>query len=77
MHIQSPSGHFTSILSVGIRGSALGPQFVAKPLAPDKPSTEGMPLSQNPSNAEKCICLSFVFNMPCHFQDIVLKIYHA
>ncbi|RLN35331.1 uncharacterized protein C2845_PM03G00210 [Panicum miliaceum] len=35
--IQSPSGRFTSILSIGIGGSALGPQFVAEALAPDNP----------------------------------------
>ncbi|KAH7567682.1 hypothetical protein JRO89_XS07G0119300 [Xanthoceras sorbifolium] len=33
----SPEGHFTSILSIGIGGSALGPQFVAEALAPDNP----------------------------------------
>ncbi|KAJ8771531.1 hypothetical protein K2173_026708 [Erythroxylum novogranatense] len=33
----SPEGHFTSVLSVGIGGSALGPQFVAEALAPDNP----------------------------------------
>ncbi|KAF8117775.1 hypothetical protein N665_0008s0120 [Sinapis alba] len=33
----SPSGRFTQILSVGIGGSALGPQFVAEALAPDNP----------------------------------------
>ncbi|KAK9219507.1 hypothetical protein WN943_008153 [Citrus x changshan-huyou] len=33
----SPEGRFTSILSVGIGGSALGPQFVAEALAPDNP----------------------------------------
>ncbi|ONM55560.1 Glucose-6-phosphate isomerase [Zea mays] len=37
MQIQSPSGRFTSILSIGIGGSALGPQFVAEALAPDNP----------------------------------------
>ncbi|ONM22375.1 Glucose-6-phosphate isomerase 1 chloroplastic [Zea mays] len=35
--ILSPSGRFTSILSIGIGGSALGPQFVAEALAPDNP----------------------------------------
>ncbi|KAJ1290007.1 hypothetical protein BS78_02G209100 [Paspalum vaginatum] len=35
--IQSPAGRFTSILSIGIGGSALGPQFVAEALAPDNP----------------------------------------
>ncbi|KAF8695173.1 hypothetical protein HU200_037786 [Digitaria exilis] len=35
--IQSPSGRFTSILSIGIGGSALGPQFVSEALAPDNP----------------------------------------
>ncbi|KAM6543226.1 hypothetical protein CsatB_007673 [Cannabis sativa] len=36
--IKPPSGgHFTQILSVGIGGSALGPQFVAEALAPDNP----------------------------------------
>ncbi|GJM98565.1 hypothetical protein PR202_ga15589 [Eleusine coracana subsp. coracana] len=34
--ITSPSGRFTSILSIGIGGSALGPQFVSA-LAPDNP----------------------------------------
>ncbi|EOY15412.1 Glucose-6-phosphate isomerase isoform 2, partial [Theobroma cacao] len=34
----SPEGRFTQILSVGIGGSALGPQFVAEALAPDNPS---------------------------------------
>lgn len=34
----SPEGRFTHILSVGIGGSALGPQFVAEALAPDNPS---------------------------------------
>lgn len=33
----SPKGRFTQILSVGIGGSALGPQFVAEALAPDNP----------------------------------------
>ncbi|XP_078174476.1 glucose-6-phosphate isomerase 1, chloroplastic-like [Carex rostrata] len=33
----SPAGRFTQILFVGIRGSALGPQFVAEALAPDNP----------------------------------------
>lgn len=33
----SPAGRFTQILSVGIGGSALGPQFVAEALAPDNP----------------------------------------
>ncbi|XP_043710778.1 glucose-6-phosphate isomerase 1, chloroplastic-like isoform X2 [Telopea speciosissima] len=33
----SPEGHFTHVLSVGIGGSALGPQFVAEALAPDNP----------------------------------------
>ncbi|XP_076901414.1 glucose-6-phosphate isomerase 1, chloroplastic-like [Bidens hawaiensis] len=32
-----PEGRFTQILSVGIGGSALGPQFVAEDLAPDNP----------------------------------------
>ncbi|CAM6098903.1 unnamed protein product [Calypogeia fissa] len=32
-----PAGHFTQVLSVGIGGSALGPQFVAEALAPDNP----------------------------------------
>lgn len=36
--IRSPSGaQFTQILSIGIGGSALGPQFVAEALAPDNP----------------------------------------
>ncbi|KAG9137433.1 hypothetical protein Leryth_020631 [Lithospermum erythrorhizon] len=36
--IMTPSGgRFTQILSVGIGGSALGPQFVAQALAPDNP----------------------------------------
>lgn len=33
----SPTGRFTQILSVGIGGSALGPEFVAEALAPDNP----------------------------------------
>ncbi|KAL4556473.1 hypothetical protein LXL04_039127 [Taraxacum kok-saghyz] len=33
----SPNGRFTQILSIGIGGSALGPQFVAEALAPDNP----------------------------------------
>ncbi|CAL5358793.1 unnamed protein product [Camellia sinensis] len=33
----SPEGRFTQVLSVGIGGSALGPQFVAEALAPDNP----------------------------------------
>nr|XP_043614630.1 glucose-6-phosphate isomerase 1, chloroplastic [Erigeron canadensis] len=33
----SPNDRFTQILSVGIGGSALGPQFVAEALAPDNP----------------------------------------
>ncbi|GLJ12527.1 hypothetical protein SUGI_0192850 [Cryptomeria japonica] len=33
----SPTGRFTHILSVGIGGSALGPEFVAEALAPDNP----------------------------------------
>ncbi|CAI9786447.1 unnamed protein product [Fraxinus pennsylvanica] len=32
-----PSDRFTQILSIGIGGSALGPQFVAEALAPDNP----------------------------------------
>ena len=32
-----PMDRFTSVLSVGIGGSALGPQFVAEALAPDNP----------------------------------------
>eukprot|EP00850_Spirogloea_muscicola_P008211 SM000043S15839 [mRNA] locus=s43:423544:428759:- [translate_table: standard] len=32
-----PSGRFTQVVSVGIGGSALGPQFVAEALAPDNP----------------------------------------
>ncbi|GMH00238.1 hypothetical protein Nepgr_002077 [Nepenthes gracilis] len=36
--IRTPSGgHYTQILSVGIGGSALGPEFVAEALAPDNP----------------------------------------
>ena len=35
--LSSPEGRFTQILSVGIGGSALGPQFVAEALAPDNP----------------------------------------
>ncbi|XP_070037733.1 uncharacterized protein [Nicotiana tomentosiformis] len=36
--IMTPSGsRFMQILSVGIRGSALGPQFVVEALAPDNP----------------------------------------
>lgn len=31
------SERFTQILSIGIGGSALGPQFVAEALAPDNP----------------------------------------
>lgn len=38
LQIKTPSGEkFTQILSVGIGGSALGPQFVAEALAPDNP----------------------------------------
>uniref|UniRef100_A0A0E0ET14 Glucose-6-phosphate isomerase n=1 Tax=Oryza meridionalis TaxID=40149 RepID=A0A0E0ET14_9ORYZ len=33
----SPAGRFTQILSIGIGGSALGPQFVSEALAPDNP----------------------------------------
>ena len=33
----APAERFTQILSVGIGGSALGPQFVAEALAPDNP----------------------------------------
>ncbi|KAJ4764857.1 Glucose-6-phosphate isomerase [Rhynchospora pubera] len=33
----SPAGRFTQILSVGVGGSSLGPQFVAEALAPDNP----------------------------------------
>ncbi|KVH99681.1 Phosphoglucose isomerase (PGI) [Cynara cardunculus var. scolymus] len=33
----SSAGRFTQILSIGIGGSALGPQFVAEALAPDNP----------------------------------------
>jgi glucose-6-phosphate isomerase len=43
MQIQSPSGRFTSILSIGIGGSALGPQFVAEALAPDNPPLKVCP----------------------------------
>lgn len=32
-----PAGRFTHVLSIGIGGSALGPQFVAEALAPDNP----------------------------------------
>lgn len=32
-----PAGRFTQVLSVGIGGSSLGPQFVAEALAPDNP----------------------------------------
>ncbi|KAM1829827.1 hypothetical protein ACFX15_022114 [Malus domestica] len=35
--LSSPEVRFTQVLSVGIRGSALGPQFVAEELAPDNP----------------------------------------
>jgi glucose-6-phosphate isomerase len=39
--IKAPSGDkFTDIISIGIGGSALGPQFVATALAPDFPSLE-------------------------------------
>ena len=38
LQIKPPSSpRFTQILSVGIGGSALGPQFVAEALAPDNP----------------------------------------
>ena len=38
LQIRAPTGEkFTQILSVGIGGSALGPQFVAEALAPDNP----------------------------------------
>lgn len=38
LQIKPPTGGcFTQILSVGIGGSALGPQFVAEALAPDNP----------------------------------------
>lgn len=38
LQITAPTGEkFTQILSVGIGGSALGPQFVAEALAPDNP----------------------------------------
>lgn len=40
----SPEGRFTQILSVGIGGSALGPQFVAEALAPDNPPLKVMEL---------------------------------
>ncbi|XP_006660715.1 glucose-6-phosphate isomerase 1, chloroplastic-like [Oryza brachyantha] len=33
----SPAGRFTQVLSIGIGGSALGPQFVSEALAPDNP----------------------------------------
>lgn len=33
----TPVGRFTQVLSVGIGGSALGPQFVAEALSPDNP----------------------------------------
>ncbi|KAK3430402.1 hypothetical protein EUGRSUZ_E02131 [Eucalyptus grandis] len=36
----SPVDRFTQVLAVGIGGSALGPQFVAKALAPDNPPLE-------------------------------------
>ncbi|XP_002978474.2 glucose-6-phosphate isomerase 1, chloroplastic [Selaginella moellendorffii] len=35
-----PAGKFTHVLSIGIGGSALGPQFVAEALAPDNPPLE-------------------------------------
>jgi hypothetical protein len=40
MQIKPPSsqaGRFTQILSIGIGGSSLGPQFVSEALAPDNP----------------------------------------
>lgn len=43
----SPEGRFTQILSVGIGGSALGPQFVAEALAPDNPPLKV--IQSNPS----------------------------
>ncbi|GAU34400.1 hypothetical protein TSUD_217400, partial [Trifolium subterraneum] len=45
----SPEGRFTQILSVGIGGSALGPQFVAEALAPDNPPLKsgGTPETRN------------------------------
>ncbi|MQL84866.1 hypothetical protein Taro_017382 [Colocasia esculenta] len=44
----SPAGRFTQVLSVGIGGSALGPQFVAEALAPDNP-----PLKANAVNTHE------------------------
>ncbi|KAG6488723.1 hypothetical protein ZIOFF_049972 [Zingiber officinale] len=38
----SPAGRFTQVLSVGIGGSSLGPQFVAEALAPDNPPLKGL-----------------------------------
>ncbi|KAF0918446.1 hypothetical protein E2562_024231 [Oryza meyeriana var. granulata] len=35
--LSSPAGCFTQILSIGIGGSALGPQFISEALAPDNP----------------------------------------
>lgn len=41
----SSAGRFTQILSIGIGGSALGPQFVAEALAPDIPPLKVYPAS--------------------------------
>ena len=57
MQIQSPSGRFTSILSIGIGGSALGPQFVAEALAPDNPPLK---VYAPKSESEQCTKIAFV-----------------
>ena len=54
----SPEGRFTQILSVGIGGSALGPQFVAEALAPDNP----------PLKVFNDVCYSFYF-ADCESKD--------
>jgi glucose-6-phosphate isomerase len=53
MQIKPPSsqaGRFTQILSIGIGGSSLGPQFVSEALAPDNPPLKV--LSQVPQSVQ-------------------------
>ena len=55
----SPEGRFTQILSVGIGGSALGPQFVAEALAPDNPPLK---VIQSEQLNERFILRNFPYN---------------
>lgn len=59
MQIKPPSssdGRFTQVLSVGIGGSALGPQFVAEALAPDNPPLKVCYNVNHCYDLDDCIC---------------------